>query len=520
MVTKRAHDGRERQHQVTCRLRRLLGRKRARPADLEAARRRGGERRYGEAELQPRPLQDRGGGDEPRRVDGSMRRRRRPSPTVAPPWRSSPRPRQPGPRDRRRPSPPRTPETATSRRASGSRASAPSRWRRANSRNVWPPNARPAPAMRRRRRLSGRRRPPRLRSPRRRGRSRSPPACTRASPCRGSRPSARPACQLSERSRPPSAATSAPAAQAAATPVASSGRPGRPPLREPPLRRRVRPNRLGPALPCEAPSRAARRSALARRPSAHGAAASHRPTTAPGQTRTYEPGRDRRDERPSTTTYRPDRPASGVAFNQRVARPDAGAARGRARRRPRRRRRRARASAAPRRDRALFGSARRRPPRDGARPAGAAPRRRPAGRGRGPAGTPEIQRAARQAPRPGSLNLDRRPDFDEEEAARKGKVGGGKAVSRTKGEPKRREGRLTIQAVAGDDEGAVERMRSLASVRRAREREREKRKGGAQDVARTAPRGGHSGRHHRPGAGRPDGRARAWRSSSSWPARA
>jgi len=40
--------------------------------------------------------------------------------------------------------------------------------------------------------------------------------------------------------------------------------------------------------------------------------------------------------------------------------------------------------------------------------------------------------------------------------------------------------------VAGDDEGAVERMRSLASVRRAREREREKRKGGVQEQARVA----------------------------------
>ena len=103
-----------------------------------------------------------------------------------------------------------------------------------------------------------------------------------------------------------------------------------------------------------------------------------------------------------------------------------------------------------------------------------------------PDGAPEIQRAARQAPRPGALSLDRHPDFDEEDA-RKGKTGaGGKAVSRIKGEPRRREGRLTIQAVAGDDEGAVERMRSLASVRRAREREREKRKGGAQESAKTA----------------------------------
>ena len=57
----------------------------------------------------------------------------------------------------------------------------------------------------------------------------------------------------------------------------------------------------------------------------------------------------------------------------------------------------------------------------------------------------------------------------------------GKAVSRTRGEPKRREGRLTISALAGDGDTA-ERMRSLASVRRAREREKEKRKGGSTDA--------------------------------------
>ncbi len=62
----------------------------------------------------------------------------------------------------------------------------------------------------------------------------------------------------------------------------------------------------------------------------------------------------------------------------------------------------------------------------------------------------------------------------------------GKAVSRTRGEPKRREGRLTIQAVAGGDEDAAERMRSLASVRRAREREKEKRKGGSTDAPKAA----------------------------------
>jgi translation initiation factor IF-2 len=100
-----------------------------------------------------------------------------------------------------------------------------------------------------------------------------------------------------------------------------------------------------------------------------------------------------------------------------------------------------------------------------------------------------VQRATRQAPRPGAASLDRRPDFDDESAssaARGRTTARGTAVSRTKGEPKRREGRLTIQAVAGDDEGAVERMRSLASVRRAREREREKRKGGATEQARSA----------------------------------
>jgi len=204
--------------------------------------------------------------------------------------------------------------------------------------------------------------------------------------------------------------------------------------------------------------------------------------TAPGQTRTYEPSRERRDERPSTTTYRPA-PTNTVAYNQRLARPDAA--------RPVARERDDAAPARPDRpprpgETVRYSALAPRPARDGApRPGGSRPP--PGGRpAPADAGTPEVQRAARQAPRPGALNLDRRPDFDEEDAARKGKTAGGKAVSRTKGEPKRREGRLTIQAVAGDDEGAVERMRSLASVRRAREREREKRKGGAQEAARAA----------------------------------
>ncbi len=101
---------------------------------------------------------------------------------------------------------------------------------------------------------------------------------------------------------------------------------------------------------------------------------------------------------------------------------------------------------------------------------------------------PEITKTARSAPpRAG----ERRPmggagEDDDARGARRG-AAAGKAVSRTKGEPKRREGRLTIQAVAGDGDTA-ERMRSLASVRRAREREKEKRtKGvGGADQARVA----------------------------------
>jgi translation initiation factor IF-2 len=208
--------------------------------------------------------------------------------------------------------------------------------------------------------------------------------------------------------------------------------------------------------------------------------------SAPGQTRTYEPGRERRDERASTTTYRPERPparADAGGFAPRGPRPEGGPPRP-----PRDR------DGPPRGDRppprssetVRYSALSPRPaPRDGARPG--APR--PPGAGRPPPAAPagpEIQRATRQAPRPGSLNLDRRPDFDEEADSRRGKAAPTKAVSRTKGEPKRREGRLTIQAVAGDDEDAVERMRSLASVRRAREREREKRKGGQAEQARTS----------------------------------
>ena len=213
-------------------------------------------------------------------------------------------------------------------------------------------------------------------------------------------------------------------------------------------------------------------------------------TAAAGQTRTYEPSRERRDDRPTTTTYRPERPVGrfeNASFGQRAPRADQPPRDRGGPDRPRDDDRGPRTSrpAAPGGEPVRYSALAPRPApgaRDGARPGGPrAPRLAPAA---APA-TPEIQRAARQAPRPGSQTLDRRTD-DEEDTRRKAANAAGKPISRAKGATQRREGRLTIQAVAGDDEGAVERMRSLASVRRAREREREKRKGGVQEQARAA----------------------------------
>ena len=94
-----------------------------------------------------------------------------------------------------------------------------------------------------------------------------------------------------------------------------------------------------------------------------------------------------------------------------------------------------------------------------------------------PPATPEVARPSRA---PGA-GFGRPVGRDDDRDKRFSDAGPGKAVSRTRGEPKRREGRLTIQSVAGDGDTA-ERMRSLASVRRAREREKEKRKGGSTDA--------------------------------------
>jgi translation initiation factor IF-2 len=213
-----------------------------------------------------------------------------------------------------------------------------------------------------------------------------------------------------------------------------------------------------------------------------------------GQTRTYQPSPDRRDDRPSTTTYRPPTTTGrfeNANFGQRAPRQDARPPRDdrgpppRQGDRPQGDRpqgdRGSRPDAAPGTVRYSALAPR---PAPGARPGPGGPRGPGAGRGVGPAAppaTPEVQRATRQAPRPGGAVMDRRPD--EDDRARRTNDPG-KAISRAKGAPTRREGRLTIQTVAGDAEGA-ERMRSLASVRRAREREREKRKG-QPEVARAA----------------------------------
>jgi len=182
------------------------------------------------------------------------------------------------------------------------------------------------------------------------------------------------------------------------------------------------------------------------------------------------PGEPRRDDRQATTTYRSDapRPApTGPRPPRDGQRPNTDR------------------SAPPARAgetvRYSALSPRPAPPRPGvpsARPG-------PGGRQAPPSApvTPDVQRAARTAP-PGA-SKDRRPQDLDEDSIKRAKAaapgGNAKAVSRVKGAPQRREGRLTIQAVAGDGESA-DRMRSLASVRRAREREREKRKGGgAQD---------------------------------------
>ncbi len=299
----------------------------------------------------------------------------------------------------------------------------------------------------------------------------------------------------------PAPVAEAPAAAAPAAPAAPTPTPAAPVAAAPAA---PAPVAAQPAAPTPPPTAAAAPPvAAAPRP----AEAPRAPAAAPqpGQTRQYEPSRDRRDDRPSTTTYRPERPANvnygqrapregGSDFTPRPPRDAAPAARegGYVARPPREGGNdRPRDGDRPRGGEPKAGETvrysalapRPAPGRPGERPTGPRPPRgAPVG---GPPATPEVQRATRQAPRPGGANLDRRPDDDDRRGA-KAAPGTDKAVSRTKGAPQRREGRLTIQTLAGDDEGAVERMRSLASVRRAREREREKRRGGGVEQARIA----------------------------------
>nr|B0T167.1 RecName: Full=Translation initiation factor IF-2 [Caulobacter sp. K31] len=244
-----------------------------------------------------------------------------------------------------------------------------------------------------------------------------------------------------------------------------------------------------------------------------------RPAPTAGQTRTYEPSRDRRDDRSSTTTYRPgpgappqgdrpqgDRPQGDRPFNQRAPRPDGpynqrtprpdaggpprgprpeGAGGFRNDRpqgdRPQGDRPQGDRPQGDRPTQTVRYSALAPRPAPGARPGPGGPRgARPGVPASAPA-TPEIQRATRSAPRPGG-DVGRKPEEDDD---RRKAAAPGKAVSRAKGAPIRREGRLTIQTVAGDGDSA-DRMRSLASVRRAREREKEKRRGGPADVVKVA----------------------------------
>jgi translation initiation factor IF-2 len=286
-------------------------------------------------------------------------------------------------------------------------------------------------------------------------------------------------------------ATERSAAEARARAEAATAAAAAPPVDAPAAEAPAAPAPEAPAsAPAEAVAEAPAPAPAAPAAPAPVAAAPAAPRAAPAaplgsQTRTYQPSADRRDDRASTTTYRPAPPSArfeNTNFGQRAPRPDDQRPRSDDRGPPRPQDRDARAPAGGA-DTVRYSALAPRPaPRTGGPGA-----RGPGGPRIGPAAPPaepEIQRATRQAPRPGGALMDRRPDDDD--GGRKGGVPASKAISRAKGAPQRREGRLTIQAVAGDDEGAVDRMRSLASVRRAREREREKRKGGTQEQARAA----------------------------------
>jgi translation initiation factor IF-2 len=277
------------------------------------------------------------------------------------------------------------------------------------------------------------------------------------------------------------------AAQPVAAPTPAPAAPLAAPMASAPAAERPAEPRAIESRPVEAraPERPAPRPAEAYRPPPR--AEAPRPGSSAGPRPADAAGRDfRRDDRNAggTTTYRNDRPRPEGGYQDRAPRPAGDRAGPRDSARPSGDRGPPRGAQGGETVRYSALSPRPAPPRPGA--VGGPPR---AGAGRPAAApaAPEITRATRQAPRSGEV--DRRPDDVDDEGGKRAKGGAAlkNAVSRTKGEPKRREGRLTIQAVAGDGEDAVERMRSLASVRRAREREKEKRRGGGQqDQARVS----------------------------------
>jgi translation initiation factor IF-2 len=298
--------------------------------------------------------------------------------------------------------------------------------------------------------------------------------------------------QVAEQSRVAEAPAAAPA------PVATSAPAPAAPAPAPVEAAAPEPVAAAPAAPVEAPApvEAAAPAPAVRAPSG-GGFSPHAPRPAAPEARPAEggPPRDfRRDDRNAggTTTFRSDRPRPDGGHGARPdtrpggadrgPRPAGGGDRPFNNDRPRPDGDRPRGDRPPRAGETVRYSALAPRPAPGAARPGADRGPRP-GAGVRPAAAPaapEVQRAMRQAPRSGEV--DRRPDDTDDEGRKRAKGADAlkNAVSRTKGEPKRREGRLTIQAVAGDGEDAVERMRSLASVRRAREREKEKRRGGGQ----------------------------------------
>jgi hypothetical protein len=240
--------------------------------DPEAPHRRVGQLGHGEAELQPWPDQDGGRRDQAR----------------APAWRRGGQPRRPV-RSRE----PRVRAAAAARRAAGRPrpAAQPKRWalRRGTRRPPAGDRGRPRPAG------AGRRTPGRRRARPRRGR-------------RGRRAGPRPKPPLRPRLQP-----------RRSPPPRLPHLSRRPRRSKPRLRPRRRRLRSRPRRPVPVQAAAPRPHAAEHAPAAPRSA----PAPLAGQTRTYQPSTDRRDDRPTTTTYRPDRGPAPWPLRERQLRPGA-----------------------------------------------------------------------------------------------------------------------------------------------------------------------------------------------------